>query len=84
MTSQDLAVELGFSWDRFQKVLAQGSGLSFNQLRKVAEYFSRSILFFLESGPITAEQIHSPQFRTIANQKPEVSHKVRALIERVE
>lgn len=84
ITPQELAETLRFSWDSFQEVLHQHSGLTFNQLRKVADYFHRSTLFFLESGPVTGEQVHTPQFRTIANQKPEISPKVRAIVERVE
>ena len=84
VTPRDLANELQFSWKRFQKVLSEGSGLTFNQLRKVAEYFNRGVLFFLEDAPVNAEQVYTPQFRTLANQKPAASPKVRALIERVE
>lgn len=84
ISPQDLAIDLDFSWDRFRESLAQSGGLTFNQLRSVAGYFNRSILFFMESGPVTAEKVYTPQFRTLANQKPSVSHRIRALIERVE
>jgi len=42
------------------------------------------VLFFLEDGPVDEAQVHSPQFRTLANQKPELSANLKALIERVE
>ena len=84
ITPEELAATLRFSWDAFQNALTQHQGLTFNQLRKVADYFNRSTLFFLETGPVTAEKVHTPQFRTIANQKPDISPKVRAIIERVE
>ena len=61
-----------------------GDGITFNQLRKIAEYFGRGVLFFLEAGPVDEAQVHTPQFRTLANQKPELSAKLKALIERVE
>ena len=64
--------------------MADGEGLTFNQLSKIAEYFGRGVLFFLEQEPIDAEQIHTLQFRTLTNQKPELSAKIKALIERVE
>lgn len=38
----------------------------------------------MEKGEVIAENLHSPQFRTIANQKPELSPKVRAIIDLVE
>jgi len=58
--------------------------MTFNQLRKVAGYFGRGVLFFLEEGSVDETQVHSPQFRTLANQKPELSTKLKTLIERVE
>lgn len=58
--------------------------MTFSQLRKVADHFGRGVLFFLEEGPIDETRIHSTQFRTLANQKPELSAKFKALIERVE
>jgi Zn-dependent peptidase ImmA (M78 family) len=84
ITPEALASELGIAASSFEQVMVGEGGLTFNQLRKVAEYFNRGALFFLESGPITEEQVHTPQFRTIANQKPELSAKLRALVERVE
>lgn len=68
----------------FDKLLAGEPSLTFNQLRKVAEYFGRGVLFFLEQSPVNEEVVHSPQFRTLANQKPELSARIGALIERVE
>ena len=59
-------------------------GLTFNQLSKLADFFGRGVLFFLETAPVDEEQAHTPAFRTLANQKPELSVKVKSLIERVE
>jgi Zn-dependent peptidase ImmA (M78 family) len=41
-------------------------------------------LFFLDPNPVDATTVHIPQFRTIANQKSDLSQRVKALIERVE
>lgn len=67
-----------------EKLLAGEPSLTFNQLKKVAEYFGRGVLFFLEQTPVNDAAVHSPQFRTLANQKPELSARIKALIERVE
>ena len=67
-----------------QNVMDGTPGLTVNQLRTIAEYFGRGILFFLESGEARPEQIHSPQFRTINNQKSDLSVRLRRLVERVE
>jgi Zn-dependent peptidase ImmA (M78 family) len=84
ITPAELAAETGISASTMEHVMARQGGMTFNQLRKVAEHFGRGVLFFLEEGPVDEAQVHSPQFRTLANQKPELSAKLKALIERVE
>lgn len=58
--------------------------LSVNQLGNLANYFKRSLLFFIDPKAIQEEKIYTPQFRTINNQKPIHSSKLRAFIERAE
>ncbi|MGH8499860.1 MAG: ImmA/IrrE family metallo-endopeptidase, partial [Methylococcales bacterium] len=84
ITPGALASELGIASASIERVMVGEDGLTFNQLRKIAEYFGQGVLFFLEAGPVDAAQVHTPQFRTLANQKPELSAKLKALIERVE
>lgn len=84
ITPEQLAVECGIAWATLQRVMEGEGGLTFNQLRSIAEFFGRGVLFFLEDEVVVAEQVHTTQFRTLANQKPEISPKLRALIERVE
>jgi Zn-dependent peptidase ImmA (M78 family) len=84
ITPSVLASELGISAASMDRVMAGKDGMTFNQLRKVSEYFGRGILFLLEAEPVDETQVHTPQFRTLANQKPELSTSVKKLIERVE
>jgi Zn-dependent peptidase ImmA (M78 family) len=84
IATDQLASQLDISSVSMARVMAGEDGLTFNQLRKIADHFGRGVLFFLEADPVEEEQVHSPQFRTLANQKPELSAKVKALIERVE
>ena len=84
MAPSELADVLDMSADRWTAFWADETGLTFNQLRKLAEHFGRGVLFFLEAGPVVAEQVHTLQFRTLAQQKPELSQRLRLLIERVE
>jgi Zn-dependent peptidase ImmA (M78 family) len=84
ITPGDLASELDIAAASIERVMAGKDGLTFNQLRRIAEYFGRGVLFFLEAGPVDEEQVHTRQFRTLANQKPELSANLKALIERVE
>ena len=64
--------------------MEDGTGLTFGQLRKLADYFGRGALFFLDEGAVDEEHAHTVQYRTLANQKPELSPAIRKLIERVE
>ena len=80
----DLASELDIALSSIERVMAGEDGLTFNQLRKIADYFGRGVLFFLEEGAVDATQVHTPQFRTLTNQKPEVTPTLKKFIERVE
>jgi len=80
----ELVTLLGINPDVFASFLEGERGLTFNQLKKIADYFGRGILFFLEEGEIDGNTLHSPQFRTITNQKPHLSRELRSYIERVE
>lgn len=84
ISPRQLASDMGIADTSMEHVMAGEDGLTFNQLRKIADHFGRGVLFFLEPGPADESQIHTPQFRTLANQKPELSPKLKTLIERVE
>ncbi len=84
ITLSQLALETGISEATLEKTISGERGLTFNQLKKVAEHFGRGILFFMENGPVDSTKVHTPAFRSIANQKPTISAKLRALIERAE
>lgn len=84
ISPEELASKTRITWDSFEKMMAGEDGITFDQLRRVADFLNRGMLFFLEPGTVTDEQVHTAQFRTIANQKPELSAKLKALIERVE
>lgn len=84
ITRDELAQEIDIAPTSFDKLMAGESGLTFNQLRKLAEFFGRGTLFFLEPGPVDETRVHSTQFRTLSNQKPELSPRLKLLIERVE
>ena len=66
------------------KTILEKAEVSVKQLAKIAHYFNRGLLFFLEPHDVLEEKIYSPQFRTINNQTPIHDRKLRALIERVE
>lgn len=79
-----LSLEIHIAKQTLEQVMENQAALSVNQLEKIANYFKRSLLFFLDPNEANDEIIYSPQFRTINNQKPIGSPKLRAFIERVE
>jgi Zn-dependent peptidase ImmA (M78 family) len=83
-TPSMLASDLGIAASTMERVMSGQAGLSFAQLSSVARYFGRGVLFFLEEGPVDSARVHTSQFRTLANQKPELTPGIRKLIERVE
>ena len=80
----EFSSEVGIGLASLQRVMDEDGGLTFNQLRKVADFFGRGTLFFLDPTPVDELSVHTTQFRTLANQKPELSARLKALIERVE
>ena len=81
---ENMAEDVGIAASTIEKLLEGNYGLTFGQLRKLSDYFGRGVLFFLDPEPVDIEQVHTQQFRTLANQKPDLSVKLKALIERAE
>ena len=81
---EDLASAVGIAASTLDKVIEGERGLTFNQLRKLAKYFNRGVLFFLEPGEVDESKVRTPEFRTIANQRPDLTPELKALIERAE
>lgn len=79
-----LASVAGIADATMERFLSGEIGLTFAQLRKIAGAFGRGTLFFLEPGPVDEEQVYTPQFRTIANERPDISAKLKTIIQRAE
>lgn len=83
ITLNELADNLKISNSAITRLTTEQS-ITYNQLEKIANHFGRGVLFFLEETPIDETHFHTPQFRTLANQKPELSVKLKKLIKQVE
>ncbi|WP_221899930.1 hypothetical protein [Bathymodiolus platifrons methanotrophic gill symbiont] len=79
-----LSADLKISQKTLEQAMESKEVFSVNQLEKIANYFKRNMLFFLESEAPKEEEIYSLQFRTINNKKPIHSPKLRGFIEQVE
>jgi Zn-dependent peptidase ImmA (M78 family)/plasmid maintenance system antidote protein VapI len=84
ITPEQLAVDTGIATATILKTLGGESALTFNQISKIAKYFGRGALFFLEQTAVDEARVHSTEFRTLTNQKPDISPKVRRIIEQTE
>jgi Zn-dependent peptidase ImmA (M78 family) len=84
VTVDNLASDVAIPQQVMAQLMKGDAGITFNQLQRVANYFNRGVLFFLELEAVNEARVHTPQYRTITNQKPEISPKIKALIERVE
>jgi transcriptional regulator with XRE-family HTH domain len=81
-TPGQLAADVGISAATMNRVMANEAGLIYAQLKKIADYLGRGVLFFLEQEAVQPQNVYTPQFRTLTNQKPNMSAKVRLLIQR--
>lgn len=81
---EHLSVELKIALKTLEQAMERKKAFTINQLEKVATYFKRSLLFFLEVEEPQEDEIYSVQFRTINNQKPIHSPKLRGFVEQVE
>jgi Zn-dependent peptidase ImmA (M78 family) len=84
ITPEELASEVSIAGSSLEAAMAGDEGLTFAQLSKIAKFFGRGVLFFLEEGVVDETKVHTPAFRTLANQKPELSPRMKKLIERAE
>lgn len=81
---EELPERVDIAQSTFDAVLNGESSFTFKQLKKIADFFNRGVLFFLSQEPVNEKKVHSPQFRSIANQKPELSPKIKFIVERAE
>ena len=80
----DLAKSAGVRDSVLEAALSGEPALTIKQLDDLAKTLDKEMLFFLEPQDVDEANAHTPQFRTLANQKPEMSQSLRRLIERVE
>jgi Zn-dependent peptidase ImmA (M78 family) len=84
MTLAQLGQAASVEQSKLEAALQGEAALTITQLQKVATVLDKGLLFFLEPQDVNIAAAHTPQFRTLANQKPEMSQNLRRLIERVE
>jgi Zn-dependent peptidase ImmA (M78 family) len=84
ISPEEVASHIHIAPTRWQAALEGREGLTFAQLRSMAEFFGRGVLFFLELGTVTETQVRTPAFRSLTNEEPGLSPEVKGIIERSE
>lgn len=84
MSLDELPEQLRIAPDRLEAVLAGEGGLTFKQLRAMADFFGRGVLFFLERGKVNHASMRTPEFRSLSNEQPDLSPSEKRIIERAE
>lgn len=84
ITPDQLASDVGISAATMQKAKDDVEVFTPGQLRRIATYFGRGVLFFLEPSAAEPSKVYTAQFRTLTNQKPQLSTKLKQIIQRAE
>lgn len=84
ITLDDLSAQLKIAPSTIEEAMEGQPSLSVRQLGLIADFFGRGVLFFLETREVNETEVYTAQFRTLTNQKPNLSPKVKTLVERVE
>ncbi|OED38232.1 hypothetical protein AB833_20485 [Chromatiales bacterium (ex Bugula neritina AB1)] len=84
LTLESLFDELKIANSTLDKLNESQSGLTYSQLSKIANYLNRGVLFFMEPGDVDESEVKTARFRSLENQKPLLSRKLRIIIENVE
>lgn len=81
---EDLASEAKIDEDKLRSVLKGEANLSLTQLKCLAKFFNRGLLFFIAEGDVNETKLRTSGFRTLANEHPEIDPHIKSLMERVE
>ena len=80
----ELAASVQMEPEKLQAVLDGQLKLTVTQLRKIAKFFHRGLLFFLEEGNVKERALRTNGFRTLANEQPKMDAKIKSIVEMVE
>lgn len=84
ITLEQLARDTKLKIEKLKDAAEGKPAFTFRQLQTISKYFGRGVLFFLQPGEPSVESVHSPQFRRIGPQKPNLSLGVKKIIQRTE
>lgn len=84
ITATDLPKKCNIVATTIAKAQAGEKALTYKQIEKLAEFFNRSWMFFMDDAPLNPATVHSPHYRTLHNQSPALSWEFKKFTQRVE
>ena len=84
ITAEELAAEIGVKDEKIYAILDGEAAPSLTQLKNIAKYFNRGLLFFISEGEVNETKLRTSGFRTLTNEYPQLDSQIKALMERVE
>lgn len=84
ISAEELAAEIGVNKVKIHEILGGEATLSLTQLKNIAKYFNRGLLFFMSKGDVNETNLRTSGFRTLTNEYPGLDAQIKALMERVE
>jgi len=80
----ELADETGIEKQTLHQILNGEILITLSQLKSLAKFFNRGILFFVAGGIVNENKLRTSGFRTLTNEHPNLDPDIKSLIERVE
>jgi len=84
ISTEELADEIGVKHEKINSILKGEAAPSLTQLKNIAKYFNRGLLFFVAEGEVNETKLRTPGFRTLTNEHPQLDSQIKALMERAE
>lgn len=84
ITAEELAAEIGVKKEKIGAILIGESAPTITQLKNIAKFFNRGLLFFVSQGEVNETKLRTSGFRTLTNEYPDLDAQIKALMERVE
>ena len=84
ITAEELAAEIGTKEEKLYAILKGETAPSLTQIKNIAKYFNRGLLFFVSEGKVNETKLRTSGFRTLTNEYPQLDSNIKSLMERVE
>lgn len=84
ISAQELASKIRIKKKKLDAILKREVPPTLTELKSIAKFFKRGLLFFIEEGQVNESKLRTTGFRTLTNENPQLDFRIKSLIERVE